>query len=113
MYSTTTATLTAEQLKAIQEWAKVHGRTWKSKLRQAWMTGDYDGIEKYGNTAAYLQQVRNTFGPSWLVRFILLLDEGGRTYQAMKAELLAECAKDYGANNTTNTGEDGFLPALS
>ena len=97
MYSTTTATLTAEQLKALQEWAKVHGRTWKSKLRQAWMTGDYDGIDQYGNTAAYLQQVRNTFGPSWLVRFIFhpaggftLLDESGSTYQAMKPELVRE-----------------------
>ena len=91
MYDTTTAVLNAEQLKAIREWAKVHGRAWKAALRLAWESGDYDGIEPYGNTAAYLQQVRNTFGPSWLMRFILheesgwtLLDRNGSTYQYLK-----------------------------
>jgi hypothetical protein len=66
-----------EQIEALKEFAKVHGRNWKSALREAWMTGNYEGIEPYGNTAAYLQQVRNTFGPSWLVRF--RLDEDRKT----------------------------------
>ena len=56
-----------EQMIALREWARVHGRTWKAALRQAWETGDY------GDFAAsnYLQQVRNEFGPAWLVRLSL------------------------------------------
>ncbi len=53
-------TLTAEQLEAIQQFAKQYGRTWKSALREAWMTGDYGTFE----TSNLLQQIRNTFGPS-------------------------------------------------
>ena len=64
-----------EQIEALKKWASVHGRNWKSALREAWMTGDYKGIEPYGNTAAYLQQVRNTFGTSWLVNFRLDKDQ--------------------------------------
>lgn len=67
---------TPEQIDALREWKRVHGRTWKSKLREAWMTGDYSGIAPYGNTAAYLQQVRNSLGPSWLER-LTLSDDGG------------------------------------
>jgi hypothetical protein len=55
-------TLTPAQLEALCKWASTHGRTWKSSLRTAWMTGNYDGFEG----ACYLQQIRNTFGPSWL-----------------------------------------------
>ena len=60
-------TLTPDQLAAIQLWAKLHGRNWKAPLREAWMTGNYDGFGQ----SNYLQQVRNTFGPSWLVSFQL------------------------------------------
>jgi hypothetical protein len=49
-------------------WSTKHGCTWKSKLREGWMTGDYDGFEG----SSYLQQIRNTFGPSWLTRVKLL-----------------------------------------
>jgi hypothetical protein len=56
---------TPEQITALKQWAQEHGRKWKSKLREAWMTGDYGLFT--GDT--YLQQVRNTFGPSWLTRF--------------------------------------------
>ncbi len=62
-----TATLNDEQLKAIQSFAASHGRSWKSKLRDAWMTGQYDGFEG----SNYLQQIRNSFGPSWLIKFKL------------------------------------------
>lgn len=55
------------QLNALRQWASQHGRNWKSALRQAWMTGDYDGFDN----ANLLQQVRNTFGPSWLNRFVI------------------------------------------
>lgn len=59
--------LTAEQLSALRQWADKHGRNWKQSLRDAWMNGMYDGFE--GSNC--LQQIRNTFGPSWLVTFRL------------------------------------------
>lgn len=58
---------TAEQLNALAHYAAAHGRTWKSQLNHAWMTGDYWSSDQ----SNYLQQVRNEFGPSWLVRFKL------------------------------------------
>ncbi len=59
--------LTKEQLTALRAYAASHGRTWKSQLNHMWMTGQYDADD---NSSA-LQQIRNTFGPSWLVRFRL------------------------------------------
>jgi hypothetical protein len=59
--------LTAEQLTALQTYASEHGRNWKSALHDSWMTGNYDGSVDAGP----LQQIRNTFGPTWLVRFNL------------------------------------------
>lgn len=67
-----------DQVAALRTFAKVHGRKWKAALNQAWMTGVYEGIEPYGDVAAYLQQVRNNAGPSWLAR-LTLHDEGGWT----------------------------------
>ena len=61
-------TLDVEQLAALRAFADANGHHWKSKLSHAWSTGryrDYNGTDDYGA----LQQVRNTFGPSWLVRF--------------------------------------------
>jgi hypothetical protein len=57
----------AEVISALQAWARLHGRTWKAELRQAWETGNYRGFAAY----PYLQQVRNSCGPSWLTRFKL------------------------------------------
>jgi hypothetical protein len=60
--------LDAEQFAALRTFADANGRDWKSKLNHAWSSGryrDYNGTDNYG----YLQQVRNTFGPSWLVKF--------------------------------------------
>ena len=56
--------LTPEQLTAIQKYAIHLGRCWKSHLHNSWMNGIYDCDD-----AGILQQIRNTFGPSWLVRF--------------------------------------------
>lgn len=61
----TKPTLTDEQANAIRDYAKANGRTWKSKLREAWMTGRY---ERYDNSAE-LQTIRNTLGPAWLVNY--------------------------------------------
>jgi hypothetical protein len=52
--------LTAEQLKALQDYAAEHGRTWKSQLNDDWMNGCVTGE---------LQRIRNAFGPTWLLRF--------------------------------------------
>jgi hypothetical protein len=52
--------LTKEQFEALKAYAGEHGRRWKSDLRDEWMTA----------TAPWpLMQVRNQFGPTWLVRF--------------------------------------------
>jgi hypothetical protein len=59
--------LSAEQLKAVIRFAAEHGRTWKSQLNDAWMTGNYVGFVG----SHLLQQVRNQFGPEWLVKFNL------------------------------------------
>jgi hypothetical protein len=68
-------TPTAEQIQALRTWALRFGRNWKVALRDAWMDGDYQGFED----SHLLQQVRNTFGPSWLVRFYLPKDSNGFT----------------------------------
>ena len=60
--------LTADQLAALRTFADANGRNWKSKLNLAWYHGrysDYNGADD----ACSLQQVRNSFGPSWLVKF--------------------------------------------
>ena len=48
------------QLQALRNYAQKHGHTWKRDLLHDWETGHAEGE---------LQQVRNQFGPSWLVRF--------------------------------------------
>jgi hypothetical protein len=58
-------TLTPEQLHALKDFSAKYGRCWKSHLSNAWMYGLY-----YSSLdSARLQQVRNQFGPSWLVKF--------------------------------------------
>lgn len=73
-----------EQIAALKGFAAINGRTWKSKLRQAWYDGNYGdhGIEQYGDMAALLQQVRNTFGPSWLIRFVIAKDGTGTVFSS-------------------------------
>ena len=55
-------TPTPDQMTALQAYAAEHGHTWKSQLNDDWMNGRASGP---------LQQVRNQFGPSWLIRFRL------------------------------------------
>ncbi len=58
-------TLTTEQYNSLRDMAITYGRNWKSRLRLMWMDGDYEGR----HDSNVLQTIRNTFGPSWLVRF--------------------------------------------
>lgn len=51
---------TPAQLRALAQYALDNGRYWKAKLREDW---------EYARTRGELQQLRNQFGPSWLVRF--------------------------------------------
>lgn len=55
---------TAEQWAALQRFSTAYGRTWKQTLRDAWMDGNYPCNE---DDASLLQQLRNQFGPRWLM----------------------------------------------
>jgi hypothetical protein len=58
-----TKQLTGDQLAALHTYAKENGDRWKMHLLSDWERGRIDVPE--------LQQIRNTFGPSWLRRFKL------------------------------------------
>lgn len=60
--------LSQQQLDALRTFAVANGARWKSKLNVAWATGRY-GDYKGADDGTSLQQVRNAFGPSWLVKF--------------------------------------------
>lgn len=49
--------LTDEQKNALRRYAAAHGRTWKSRLANDWVSGKCQGP---------LQQIRNIKGPGWL-----------------------------------------------
>lgn len=51
-----------EQMKALREFAAKNGRNWKSELNRLWFSG---------GTYGYLQQIRNEFGPRWLMNLRL------------------------------------------
>lgn len=61
------STLTADQLLALQVWQTLQGRRWKENLRWAWETGNYD-VANVG-VASALQQLRNEYGPRWLIAY--------------------------------------------
>ena len=56
-----------QQMEAIKAFAKKYGRYWKSDLGAAWANGR-DINEPNGHL---LRQVRNNFGPKWLMKFKL------------------------------------------
>ena len=53
--------LPIEQVRALVAWENFHGRFWKTRLRQAWVSGDY-GHFHMTDTAAGLQALRNEAG---------------------------------------------------
>lgn len=57
--------LTQNQYDSLRDTAVTYGRTWKSRLREMWASGDYEGRHDSNE----LQTIRNIFGPSWLVGF--------------------------------------------
>jgi hypothetical protein len=58
--------LTETQLAALRAYAARGGRYWKSRLIQAWLNGALRGDD-----APALQEIRNTRGPAWLLKFKL------------------------------------------
>jgi hypothetical protein len=62
------ANLTLEQLEALRAFAAENGRTWKTKLNEAWMNAN---ASINGEHSPELQQVRNRLGPRWLKTFKL------------------------------------------
>ncbi len=59
--------LTPDQTDALRGFAKRNGRRWKSKLLGLWM----DGQDWREPEAPFLRQIRNTIGPSGLLRLKL------------------------------------------
>ena len=54
--------LTTEQMQAVINFARRHGRFWKEILTERWWHGTYSREDDIPR----LQQVRNQFGPEWL-----------------------------------------------
>lgn len=67
--------LTTEEQAALRAWADEHAPRWKAALRLAWETGDYSGSKH----EAALQRIRNTLGPSWLVKYRLPVNPSHET----------------------------------
>lgn len=59
--------LTDDQRVAVAAFRDANGRDWKQKLGVLWMTGNYGRLGIGTDQVALLQQVRNQFGPEWLV----------------------------------------------
>lgn len=55
-----------DEHRALAAYAAKHGRNWKAKLREAWMSG---GNEE--GTGGILRTLRNIHGPSWLAIYKL------------------------------------------
>ena len=95
---------TNEQLDALGNFAANEGRTWKAALRHAWETGDYPA----GSDSASLQQLRNTFGPSWLMCFNVR--SVGARYKASDMRqhgygcACADCGRDREERKASDTG---------
>jgi hypothetical protein len=59
-----TSTPTEAQIAAIVDYARTHGRRWKADLCADWSSGRDE-------RNPLLRQLRNEFGPIWLLRFKL------------------------------------------
>lgn len=57
--------LTDQEVKALQDYAARHGRSWKRILNYAWMG------EAPRDDGHILRKLRNTHGPTWLDRYRL------------------------------------------
>ena len=67
---------TAEQIAALQRFAKAHGRRWKDELSMTyWYNAriwrDYAAAPEHRNDGTVLHGIRNEFGPTWLMNYRL------------------------------------------
>jgi hypothetical protein len=97
----------SEARQVLEEVRAVLGRNYKSAVRSAWMNGDYEaqGLSKW---ASRLQQIRNQYGPSWLVR----ASEMGGTSMDRKmiaSELLAVAKELMATDFPTQDAMDKYL----
>jgi hypothetical protein len=53
-----------EQAQALVRFISQHGLTWKEALRNRWWSSNFSDSPEADR--AYLQQLRNNFGPEWL-----------------------------------------------
>jgi hypothetical protein len=60
-------TLTKEQAAALIRFSRSNGRSWKRELNMAWSNGS----DAYEPDGCHLREVRNQFGPSWLIKYRL------------------------------------------
>lgn len=80
---------TTEQLAALDEFRKTHGQRWKHILSKCWINSAYGPTTNSG----LLQQLRNQFGPAWLVAYrrgdlqVGVLQSRNRTAQYVIADL--------------------------
>jgi hypothetical protein len=59
--------LTPKQEAALIRFARDNGRSWKRELNLMW----FDGRDANEPDGGYLRQIRNQFGPSWLLKYRL------------------------------------------
>lgn len=60
---------TPEQHAALAAFAAKYGRCWKQYLMAAWLSYSYRGTHMGGQDSGTLREIRNQFGPSWLVSY--------------------------------------------
>lgn len=81
--------LTNDQARALYHFAWENGRTWKSKLLMAWENAcqdlpynfQYKGTGPVFEYRCYLQQIRNSLGPSWLKNYKLIEPKIGKAFK--------------------------------
>jgi hypothetical protein len=75
-----------KQINAVITWADRMGRFWRRELRGAWMDGNYQGNSDISHL---LQQVRNEFGPEWLIKFSLKAAKEAQAEQRVTETVVA------------------------
>jgi hypothetical protein len=59
--------LHADELQALSDFAAEYGREWKQYLLAAWLSYAYKGRHMGGRDSGILRNIRNEFGPTWLL----------------------------------------------
>ena len=73
--------LNTDQLAAITSYAAHVGDNWKSTLQADWMRSGPAVSNWRAMDWAFMQQIRNNFGPSWLATFELPVQEAAPNFR--------------------------------